>query len=179
MSDQPPVEQPQEQNPNPQGFPPGHIKHFVKELVSGPPVRLVVPRATGPEMFVVPFKDIGDDMGEFSTDDVSVIAVLRKMAKARLQGVREVDADELDRVKKASGVNEKRRASLKQQSLLSGIRADIPQGESAVAAKGNGFPDPVDTEKYVSNPEEMKLDIPAVQDRTPKARKAKAAQPKS
>lgn len=174
MSDQT-TNEPPEQNPNPQGFPPGHTKHFVKELVSGAPVRLVVPRPGGSELFVVPFTDVGDDMGVFSTEDVPVIALLRKMERQRLQGIREVAAAELDRVKKASGVNEKRRASLKRQSLLGGIRVDTLQGESAAEAKGSGFPDPVDTEKFISNPDEMKLDIPAVQDRTPKARKAKKA----
>lgn len=170
MSDVP-EQQPPAQEPNPQGFPPGHTKHFVKELISGPPVRLKVPRAGGEEFFVVPFEPIGDDMGAFSTEDVPVIALLRKMEKARIQGVREVSADELERVKKASGVNEKRRASLRQQSLLGGIRTDTPRGESVVVDKGTGFPDPVDTEKYISNPQETKLVIPDVPDRTPKARK--------
>ena len=175
MSDTP-TESPRDQNPNPETFPPGPVKHFVKELLSSQPVRLIVPRPTGNEVFVVPFTAIGDDMGEFSTDDVPVIALLRKMHKERRQGVREVDAAELERVKKASGVNEKRRASLKQQSLLGGIRVDSPRGESAAAVKGTGFPDPVDTEKFVSDPE-SKLEIPAVPDRTPKARRARSPKP--
>lgn len=168
-------EQPPNQNPNPDGFPPGPVKHFVKELLSGKPVRLVVPRATGNEFLVVPFEEIGDDMGAFSTTDAPVIMLLRKLAKARLMGVREVDEAELERTKKASGVNEKRRASLKQQSLLSGIRADIRPSENAAAGKASAFPDPVDTEKFVANPDEMKLEIPATEDRTPKARRSKKA----
>lgn len=178
MSDTPNTE-PNVQDPNPDVFPPGPVKHFVKELISNPPVRLIVPRPTGNEVFVVPFTPIGDDMGEFSTADVPVIALLRKMQKERRQGVREVTAAELERVKKASGVNEKRRASLKQQSLLTGMRADSPRAESAAVAKGTGFPDPVDTEAYVSDPKSTKLDIPAVPDRTPKARRAKAPKPTS
>jgi len=170
-------EQPPQQNPNPEGFPPGPVKHFVKELLSGKPVRLVVPRAGGKEFLVVPFEDIGDDMGAFSTNDVPVIMLLRQLAKSRLMGVREVDEAELERTKKASGVNEKRRASLKQQSLLSGIRVDIRPNVSAADGKPSAFPDPVDTEKYVANPDEMKLEIPATEDRTPKARKSKKAAP--
>jgi len=172
-------ETPQQQNPNPEGFPPGPVKHFVKELLSGKPIQLIVPRATGKEVFRVPFEDIGDDMGAFSTDDVPVIMLLRQMARQKLMGVREVDGEELERTKKASGVNEKRRASLKQQSLLNGIRADIRPSENAADGKPSAFPDPVDTEKYVSSPDEMKLEIPEISERTPKARKARKAAEKS
>lgn len=166
---------PPEQSPTPGAHPPGRVKHFVKELFNSNPVRLVLKRPSGDEMFIVPFEGIGDDMGSFSTSDPTIIMALRNLAKRRVMGVREVDEAELERTKKASGVNEKRRASLKQQSLLSGIRADTPQGESAAVVNRSAFPDPVDTEKFVTNPDEMKLEIPSMDSRIPKARKSKKA----
>ena len=175
MSD-PTTPLPPEQNPQtgPE-FPPGKVKHFIKELLSSKPVRLIIKRPGGnQEFFIVPFEDIGDDTGAFSTEDAQVITILRGIAKQRLMGIREVNAEELERTKKASGVNGKRRASLKPSPLLAGIRRDTAHEGNVVADKGTGFPDPVDTESFISGQSDQ-LVIPPTADRPPKARRSKKA----
>ena len=169
---------PQIQNPIPPERPPGKLKAFVKELLSGAPVRIVIPKPDGSQnLFQVPWENIGDDTGLYMTEDAAVISALRRMEAARKSGIREIPADSVEALKKVASVQEQRRDSLRQRSLLGEFRI-VPKNFDGNAAAdkpaGIEYPDPANAAEVSTQVITSTAEAPnPVENRTPKPRKAR------
>ena len=172
-----------EQNPNPEVFPPGTTKYFLKEILSNKvTVRLPV-RGGGERLVVVPFVDLGDDVGGLEISEPEQISALRRLVASRRGGVSEVNKEEYEKAKKVAIVQEQRRDSLKPKSLLNQpYRIDNLNADAAAKKVDPGlkFPDPSIPEELAASDSKPPEPAPSVPElRTPKPRRRSAAKPEA